>query len=723
MAIARYDIELVPDFEKNAMFTRAKCQIQNDGASEIKHLDFDILGREQLYAIKMDVKSICLQVGEKNIPQRFSHLVPESPNEPNAVGTHGKAKVVSVTLTKELKPAEVIDLVFEYNWQVVEPTKEDMNYRLFATLPNGEKEVCLLADYAWIPTIKAGKRTKPTWKINIAVPAGYESVVLDGRFAGIEKKGKKVITRWEWRSPGLPQVMIGRFERFLVKNPHINVVFYLPKGTYEEENLNKFAEYMAQAYSFYSELYGPLNGREIHIGISSAGQGGHGAYLGTTLDTFNIAFLELLDTSLASLYMETVFHELAHSWWAFSVSSYGQGWRFLRESLANFSTWCLIEKIFGKDRFQEWMGRLFKKGTYNSPLFHADAGDTKAAYRKGPIVLKILSSEMGEDVFLRALKNFSIRYKDDYATLSDFVDVCNEVSGANWTAFFDQWYYGEGCPDYHLVNFESKEKKRGWETLVNIKNVGKGTIQCPLELRMANGVRREIFRVEEDSTSAFRYKTSAEVKEVLIDPDHNTYQGSGKERNLKMVGVTEEIWEWLFHWLGAAYGELGAYDKAIAYMSQLIEHDRHPAFFYSRGVTYLLKGDTDLATIDLSFFTDEVLKNPRLMTRGLAYSGVIYGNQQQQRESLNKILSSLTGQDFKYDSTAVDTEKEWEKMIERWQSWWKEHKADFRPGTSAQLLKPLGLQRMPSSITLHTLNNLENEVNKVLAKSQETGKQ
>jgi hypothetical protein len=390
--------------------------------------------------------------------------------------------------------------------------------------------------------------------------------------------------------------------------------------------------------------------------------------------------------------------------------------KFLRESLANFSTWSLIEKVFARDRFQEWMGRLFRKGTHNAPLFHADAGDKKAAYRKGPIVLKILSSEMGEDVFLRALKEFSISYKDDHVTLSDFVDVCNEVSGANWTAFFDQWYYGEGCPDYRLVNFESKEKKQAWETLVNIKNVGKGTIQCPLELRMANGIRREVFRVEEDSTSAFRYKTSAEVKEVLIDPDHNTYQGGDTERKLKMVGVTEEIWEWVLHWLGAAYGEFGAYDKAIAYMSQLIAHDKHPAFFYSRGVTYLLKGDADLATIDLSFFIDEVLKNPRLMTRGLVNSGVIYGSQQQQRESLNKLLSYLTGQDFEYDSAAVDTEKEWDGVIRQWRYWWKEHKAHFRPGPSAQLLRPLGLQKMPSSITLHTLNNLENEVNRLMKK-------
>jgi hypothetical protein len=308
--IIHCDVELVPDFEKNAMHTRAECQIRNDGASKIKHLDFDILGREQYYAIKMDVKSISLQVGEKNVPQRFSHLVPDRPHEPNAVGTLEKPKVVSITLTKELKPAEVMDLVFEYDWQVVEPTKEDMNYRLFATLPNGEKEVCLIGgDYAWIPTLKGGKRAKSTWEINIAAPTGYESAVLDGRFAGTERKGEKVITRWEWRSSGQPLVMVGRFERVVVKNPQADVVLYLPKGmVYRQDMLHRFCGYISQAYAFYSELYGPLNGREIHIGVSSAGQGGHGAYLGMTLDTFDVAFLELLDTSLASLYAETAVH-------------------------------------------------------------------------------------------------------------------------------------------------------------------------------------------------------------------------------------------------------------------------------------------------------------------------------------------------------------------------------------------------------------------------------
>jgi len=184
-----------------------------------------------------------------------------------------------------------------------------------------------------------------------------------------------------------------------------------------------------------------------------------------------------------------------------------------------------------------------------------------------------------------------------------------------------------------------------------------------------------------------------------------------------MVGVTEEIWEWLLHWLGAAYGELGEYDKAITYMSQLIARDKHPAFFYSRGVAYLLKGDDDLAAADLRSFINEVLKHPTLVTRGLAYAGMISGNKQQQRASLNKILSSLTSRNFKYDSTTVGTEKEWDRVIRQWRYWWKEHKADFRPAPSAKLLRPLGLQRMPSSISLNTLRNLENEVNRLMKKS------
>ncbi len=47
--------------------------------------------------------------------------------------------------------------------------------------------------------------------------------------------------------------------------------------------------------------------------------------------------------------------------------------------------------------------------------------------------------------------NFQQQYKGSLATGLDFKTVCENVSGIDFTDFFNQWYFGEGYPTFSAI--------------------------------------------------------------------------------------------------------------------------------------------------------------------------------------------------------------------------------------------------------------------------------
>jgi|GEM_PF-986676 len=730
LEITSYDISLSPDFDSNAIRCRVVCTVRNNGASPVEQIDFDLFARERFYGIEVQISGVNSLVEGKAIPLEFHHGAIPAPEDATLEGTEKAPKITRVKLSPPLEKGDEVKIQFDYTFKAVDPTRKGLPYRIIAELENGEKEICLLSDFTWLPQILSmdyerlmkmyrsnffPKAPKPNWSVSITMPMGYEAVALDGRFVRMEKSGEEITSRWESRAPELPQVMIGRFDRVVVSRRDVSVVFFLPKGSYRLDTVEAKGDFLIRAYRFYTDLFGPLNGDEIHIGVSSADMGGHGAYLGMTLDASRF------QRQVEREYDEVLAHELSHSWWGNSVCSYGRGTKFLRESLANFSAWHLGRELFGVDRFAEHRADLFLRGGAKYPLFYPDHDEVSLAYYKGPLILDILRLEMGDELFFRCLRSFATRFKDSYATFSDFVSVCNDVTGRNWEPFFDRWMWGEGYPVYHLVKFQSVPYRDGWLTSVTIRNDGKGTVLCPLELRMGNQVKRETFKVPEGIEVTFIYRTPAQVSQVIIDPDHTAFQGDAREALLKVLAVKETDWEWMRYWRGVVRGEMGEYRKAIADISSAIACHGHPAFHFSRGIVYLKIGEEEKATEDLRVFMEKTLlpetwwmprdgSSPHSSILGtLAHAGIISKRVLPQCLQLNEILKALTGQDIGYDSKTASSlnsklkevkgwrqwkrllaSEEWEKIFSAWRAWWLENRESFRPAPSAAALSPGG---------------------------------
>ncbi len=179
------------------------------------------------------------------------------------------------------------------------------------------------------------------------------------------------------------------------------------------------------------------------MAVSSAGNGGHGAFLGT--------FLDELPARRAGAFDETAAHELAHSWWGYSVTSYGRGTKFLREAFCTFGAWHLGRTAFHTDRFREETAMLMFDGTLARPLFRETEDSESGAYTKGALVLELLRQEMGDETFSATLRAFASRFRNRHVSFADFVAVCNDVSRRDWLPFLTHWCYGRGLPADRVV--------------------------------------------------------------------------------------------------------------------------------------------------------------------------------------------------------------------------------------------------------------------------------
>jgi hypothetical protein len=631
LSILDYNIAVRIDPANFRADLRVVCAIGNNDKKPADSLDLDLFAREKEYGVSVRVDRVCRLAdgGVRSLDFTRASLV--KPENAGQEGTEKYPKITRIPLFPPIPSGGQVRIELDYTLSAPDPQKEDVPYRIFALLPDQSAGICFLEDFSWLPDLVENyeqeralssrnffpKKAKPSWRIQVTHPPDFETLVADGRLERMERDSKVCISEWVSVVGGEPQLLTGRMERVEIPGDGIKAVFLLPKRNFRRENVAAMGRFLVNAYQYYSLLFGPLEGKDIHIAASSADMGGHGAFLGFFIDApaFQIK-MEDFGLDPQRYFNETAAHELAHSWWGYSVSSYGRGTKFLREALSNFATWELARHMGIKDGFKENLCQMMYTGSAGQRLFGLDHDNQRLAYSKGALVLDLLRQEMGEADFFAVLKTFALRFKNGHATFVDFVSVCSEISRRDWLPFFHQWCYQEGYPIYKLVRFFSNPVKEGWKTTIGIRNEGQGIIRCPLELWMGSDSRRETFAVAFGEEKTLTFLTASKVESVVIDPGHDTFQGDESEILLKLTSLKASTWEWMNYWIGMAHARLGDMDKALKFTTLAVNsHEKYlgqgqanPAFYYSRGLIYYRMGRLSEANENIRCFFDRLLE-------------------------------------------------------------------------------------------------------------------
>jgi aminopeptidase N len=153
-------------------------------------------------------------------------------------------------------------------------------------------------------------------------------------------------------------------------------------------------------------------------------------------------------------------HELAHSWFGnkITLSSWHHIW--LNEGFATYSTGLSYEHMYEGKYWQHWkqLARDFIVSKTDGSVYVEDTTsvarifDPRLSYFKGAYLLHQIRWIIGDEAFYAALRNYlndpMLEYR--FATLDDIKSHFELAAGQDLTAFFQQWYYGEGYPIYGI---------------------------------------------------------------------------------------------------------------------------------------------------------------------------------------------------------------------------------------------------------------------------------
>lgn len=220
-----------------------------------------------------------------------------------------------------------------------------------------------------------------------------------------------------------------------------------------------FPEYLVTAKSMFSETFDIMdfyNTRFITYPFAKEKYGHAQFDWGGGMEHQTMSFMTTLD-------FELVAHEMAHQWFGdyITLASWHDVW--LNEGFATYLTGLCFENLLGGQYWAPWKkiqvdrvlsapnGSVYVTDTTNvNRIFNG-----RLSYSKGAYLLHMLRWELGDQHFFQGLKDYLLdpALANRFASQEQFVSHMETAGDTTLTGFFNDWYYGQGYPVYHLHYF------------------------------------------------------------------------------------------------------------------------------------------------------------------------------------------------------------------------------------------------------------------------------
>lgn len=226
-------------------------------------------------------------------------------------------------------------------------------------------------------------------------------------------------------------------------------------------------------------------------------------------------------------------HETAHQWFGDLVTCRDWSHLWLNEGFASYYTILYEQEKSGLDamKYSLWeeaedvFSANDKRPTvwrdYEDPMQQFDS----RVYPRGAWILHMLRSQLGPELYRKAIRTYLERHRNGIVGTDDLQDVVEEVSGLSFDQFFDQWLYHGSFPELkvdYAWDAASKQVK------LTVKQTQKVTDQVRLfrvPLPVAFTIKGQktplVFKLDVSQTEEdFYFALPAQPDLMRIDPDY-----------------------------------------------------------------------------------------------------------------------------------------------------------------------------------------------------------
>ena len=309
-----------------------------------------------------------------------------------------------------------------------------------------------------------------SFRLDIQVPAGWD-VVSQGALAREQKTDATRNVVWEEKQAQDDiYVVAGRYQRYTQSAGAVTALVYLRSA--DEALAQKYLDTTAQYIAMYNKLLGPYPYTKFAL-VENFWETGYGMPSFTLLGPKVIRFPFILHSSYP--------HEILHNYWGNGVFvDYAKGnWA---EGLTAYLADHLVNEQRGKgeeyrrDVLQKYADFVSKEKDFPIAQFvsrHSSSSEA-VGYGKTMLFFHMLRQELGDEDFVRALRQFYKQFKFKQATFDDLQAAFSTVTGKDFSQHFEQWVHRSGAPNLHLKQAEAERTAQGFKLKAIIEQTQQG---------------------------------------------------------------------------------------------------------------------------------------------------------------------------------------------------------------------------------------------------------
>ena len=361
----------------------------------------------------------------------------------------------------------------------------------------------------WIPTLDHPS-AKATVTFNVTAPAVLE-VVANGRLDRVETVATGQRT-WTYSEgvPIPPYCMIiaaGQFARVEPAEKSLTPLSYYVPQSERDLAVKGFAPTIP-SLEFFTQTVAPYPYEKLAMIVGATRFGGM-ENSSAIVFTSSLLSRPPSQVGMSKTYgipsgnVALIAHEIAHQWFGDSVTESTWADLWLSEGFATYFAGLFLQRYEGEDVFQAYMKNaatnvfayekqkrtpIHDRDTEN--LFHLLNANN---YQKGSWVLHMLRSNLGDEVFFRAIRNYYEAHKNSVAGTEDLRTALEKASGKDLRWFFTRWVYDSGHPQYEL----SWQWTSGKDLRLVLKQLQPGNVftdPVPITITTASGKRDIVLR-------------------------------------------------------------------------------------------------------------------------------------------------------------------------------------------------------------------------------------